>query len=117
MGKRTAASSWLKLFNHNLATLTRNTRRAQTRAVKTAVKRAATPKQPPATPGDWLSGMALGPGGARRYRLYRPPELQPGERLPLLVMLHGCGQDAAGFALSTRMNALAKRERFLMLYP
>lgn len=117
MAPRTAASSWLKLFNHNLATLTRNTRRAQTRAVKTAVKRAATPKQPQATLGDWLSGMAIGPGGARRYRLYRPPDLQPGERLPLLVMLHGCGQDAAGFAQSTRMNALARRERFLVLYP
>lgn len=117
MAQRTAASSWLKLFNRNLATLTRNARRVQTRAVKTAVKRAATPKQPPATPGDWLSGMAIGPGGARRYRLYRPPALQAGERLPLLVMLHGCGQDAAGFAQSTRMNALARRERFLVLYP
>ncbi|MFN7122292.1 MAG: alpha/beta hydrolase family esterase [Hydrogenophaga sp.] len=117
MASRTATSSWLKLFNRNLATLTRNTRRAQTRAATTAVKRATTPKPPPATPGDWLSGMALGPGGARRYRLYRPPDLQSSERLPLLVMLHGCGQDAAGFALSTRMNALARRERFLVLYP
>lgn len=59
----------------------------------------------------------MGPTGARRYRLYRPPDLQPGERLPLLVMLHGCRQDAAGFAASTRMNALARRMRFLVLYP
>ncbi|MDP1687497.1 PHB depolymerase family esterase, partial [Hydrogenophaga sp.] len=117
MAKRTAASTWVRMFNRNLATLTRNTRRVQTRAVKTAVKRAATPKPPPATPGDWLGGMALGPGGARRYHLYRPPDLQPGEHLPLLVMLHGCGQDAAGFAQSTRMNARARRERFLVLYP
>jgi poly(hydroxyalkanoate) depolymerase family esterase len=118
MASRTAASSWLKLFNRNLAALTRNTRRAQTRAAKAVVKRAtAAHKSPPATPGDWLSGLAMGPGGARRYRLYRPPDLQTGERLPLLVMLHGCGQDAAGFAQSTRMNALARRERFLVLYP
>lgn len=117
MAKRTAASTWVRMFNRNLAALTRNTRRVQTRAVKTAVKRATTPKPPPATPGDWLGGMALGPGGARRYHLYRPPDLQAGERLPLLVMLHGCGQDAAGFAQSTRMNALARRERFLVLYP
>ncbi|PZO13550.1 MAG: phospholipase [Burkholderiales bacterium] len=118
MGKSTAASSWVKVFNRNLAALTRNTRRAQTRTAKAVVKRArAQATQPPATPGDWLSGMAIGPGGARRYRLYRPPDLQSGERLPLLVMLHGCGQDAAGFALSTRMNALARRERFLVLYP
>ena len=118
MASRTAAASWLKLFNRNLAALTRNTRRAQSRTAKAVVKQAtATRKPPPATPGDWLSGMALGPGGARRYRLYRPPDLQSGERLPLLVMLHGCGQDAAGFAQSTRMNALARRERFLVLYP
>ena len=118
MGKRTAASSWVKVFNRNLAAITRNTRKAQARTAKAVVKRAiAKATQPPATPGDWLSSMAIGSGGARRYRLYRPPDLQPGERLPLLVMLHGCGQDAAGFALSTRMNAIARRERFLVLYP
>jgi poly(hydroxyalkanoate) depolymerase family esterase len=32
-------------------------------------------------------------------------------------MLHGCGQDADSFAASTRMNRLARRERFLVLYP
>ena len=117
MAKRTVASSWVKLFNRNLNAFTRQTRRAQTKATRAVVKRASAKAKPPATPGDWLSGMALGAGGARRYRLYRPPELQPGERLPLLVMLHGCGQDAAGFALSTRMNAIARRERFLVLYP
>ena len=117
MAKHTAASGWLKLFNRNLATLQRNTRRVQTRATQAVAKQATAKRKPPATPGDWLGGLAIGPSGARRYRLYRPPELQPGERLPLLVMLHGCGQDAAGFAQSTRMNALAKRERFLVLYP
>ena len=34
-----------------------------------------------------------------------------------MVMLHGCGQDAKTFAQSTRMNGLAARERFLVLYP
>ena len=73
MVKRTAASSWVKVFNRNLAALTRNTRRAQTRTAKAVVKRArAQATQPPTTPGDWLSGMAIGPGGARRYHLYRP---------------------------------------------
>ena len=70
-----------------------------------------------AADGDWLPGVVIAGGSSRRYRLYRPPGLAPGERLPLLVMLHGCGQDAAGFAASTRMNRLAARERFLVLYP
>jgi poly(hydroxyalkanoate) depolymerase family esterase len=34
-----------------------------------------------------------------------------------MVMLHGCGQDANAFAASTRMNQIATRERFLVLYP
>ena len=32
-------------------------------------------------------------------------------------MLHGCGQDAGSFAVATRMNRIAARERFLVLYP
>ena len=44
--------------------------------------------------------------GARNYKLYvsTPPR---GEAPPLFVMLHGCDQDAAGFAAGTRMNELA----------
>lgn len=59
----------------------------------------------------------MGAAGARRFRLYRPPGVKIGERLPLMVMLHGCGQDANSFASSTRMNRIAMRERFLVLYP
>ena len=55
--------------------------------------------------------------GSRHYRLYRPPGIARGERLPLLVLLHGCGQDAASLAASSRMNRVAARERFLVLYP
>lgn len=72
----------------------------------------------PAAPrGDWLQGLAAGAGGTRRFHLYRPAGLLPGERLPLLVMLHGCGQTVQDFALSTRMNGLAARQRFFVLYP
>ena len=68
-------------------------------------------------PGTLHAGMVVGTAGTRRYSLYRPAGLKPGERMPLLVMLHGCGQDAAAFASSTRMNAIAARERFIVLYP
>ena len=37
MAKRTAASSWVKVFNRNLAALTHSTRRVQTRNVFSAV--------------------------------------------------------------------------------
>lgn len=70
-----------------------------------------------AAAGSWLPGLALGPGGARRWRLYSPPGVRAGERLPLLVLLHGCTQDADAFAASTRMNRLAAQQRFLVLYP
>ncbi len=71
----------------------------------------------PKVEGDWIAGMAMGAAGARRYRLYRPPGVGLREELPLMVMLHGCGQDANAFANSTRMNRLARQQRFLVLYP
>ena len=54
--------------------------------------------------------------GERDYRLYVPRSLD-GRPAPLMVMLHGCGQDAGDFAAGTRMNALAERDRFIVLYP
>lgn len=97
------------MFERNLRTLARGTARAG--------KSAAAARKPPPGAGDWLAGVVMGMAGARRYRLYRPPGVAFGERLPLLVMLHGCGQDAKSFAASTRMNRIAARERFLVLYP
>ena len=50
------------------------------------------------------------------YKLY-VPTASAAEPLPLLVMLHGCNQDAATFAAGTRMNQLAARRGFAVLYP
>jgi len=109
MARRRAASAWVKAFNRNLRTMTRAASRLP-RPPRVARSVAS-------GPGDWLPGVAVAPGGVRRYRLYRPPGLPTGARVPLLVMLHGCDQDSASFAASTRMNALARREGFLVLYP
>lgn len=91
------------------------------KVVKTAkpARKAAKGKPAPALEGDWIAGMAIGPGGARRFHLHVPPglALRAGEKLPLLVMLHGCGQTGLDFAKSTRMGRLAARKRFLVLYP
>ncbi len=87
--------------------------RALARTLEPAVAR----RTPPPGAGAWIPGVAMGAAGVRRFRLYRPPGLKIGERLPLMVMLHGCGQDANSFAASTRMNRIALRERFLVLYP
>ena len=83
-------------------------------SVKRAVKAAA--HAPPRT-GGWSAGLVFGPAGARRYRLYLPPELRKDQRVPLLLMLHGCQQDADGFAALTRMNRLAAKQGFAVLYP
>ena len=90
-------------------------KRAVGKAVKQAVKPVVRARASGA--GAWLHGVALGHHGVRTYRLYRPPGLTAAERLPLLVMLHGCGQTASDFAASTRMNQLADRERCWVLYP
>lgn len=67
--------------------------------------------------GDWITGVAIAPAGRRRFHLYRPPAVAASDRLPLLVVLHGCTQTSNDIAASSRMNRLAARERCFVLYP
>jgi len=53
----------------------------------------------------------------RAYRVYLPDTGSGRGSLPLLVMLHGCRQDALVFAEGSRMNQLADRYGFVVLYP
>ncbi|MDG5974672.1 hypothetical protein H010_05367 [Hydrogenophaga taeniospiralis CCUG 15921] len=117
MKKRTRPSAWAKSFERSLNAMTRLATASGTRALKKTLKPVVAKRTPPPGAGAWIPGVALGTAGARRFRLYRPPGVQSGEQLPLMVMLHGCGQDANSFAASTRMNRIAMRERFLVLYP
>ena len=98
-------ASWSRLLARNAALMTR------------ALKPLQDKRKPPKGEGDWLAGMVLTSTGPRRYWLFRPAGVKFGERLALMVMLHGCHQDAKSFADSTRMNVIAARERFLVLYP
>ena len=57
------------------------------------------------------------------YRLFVPKLADASEhaatrtRMPLVVLLHGCKQDALDFSKGTAMNALAAKEQCLVLYP
>lgn len=77
--------------------------------------------------GPWAMPASLGLGDSRMLharggsapvrsaRLFMPSSASAGA--PLVVMLHGCMQDAASFAKLTRMDEIAKAEGFFVLYP
>ena len=67
-------------------------------------------------PESFTAGHFRNECGTRDYKLFEParPDARP---LPLVVMLHGCTQDPDDFARGTRMNALARAQGFLALYP
>lgn len=117
MKGRGRASAWLKGFERSVIAMTRMASASGTRAIAKRMKPLVAKRAPPPGAGAWIPGVAMGATGARRFRLYRPPGVKVGEHLPLMVMLHGCGQDANSFASSTRMNCIAMRERFMVLYP
>jgi len=81
----------------------------------------ATPRPAPA-PADLPPGAQFvtrsfaGPAGSRAFRLYIPASAAGGAR-GLLVMLHGCKQDADDFAAGTGMNAQAEAHGLLVAYP
>ena len=123
MARRIRKTVWSRSFNSVLKAMTRTTLRAGTRALKQGLRaappvgRRATGKKAMAPSANWTTGLAVGTTGPRRYRLYKPPGVGRDESLPLLVILHGCGQDAEALAASSRMNTTAARERFFVLYP
>src|SRR5471032_2601524 len=86
----------------------------------------AAPHVSPA-PGKWLAAyytpppqIGAMPGRRMSYWLYLPDHVSEQARnqgLPLVVMLHGCRQTATQFAQGTRMNQLAERAGYAVLYP
>ena len=56
-------------------------------------------------------------GASHPYFLYTPKTAAPSDGRSLVLMLHGCTQDAPDFARGTRMNASAETAGALVLYP
>ncbi|MFJ7773027.1 alpha/beta hydrolase family esterase [Streptomyces sp. NPDC097107] len=55
--------------------------------------------------------------GVNDYLVYVPKGWKPSDKLPLYVMVHGCGTTAEQQMHANLLNPLADRERFLVAYP
>ncbi|MGH8579945.1 MAG: extracellular catalytic domain type 1 short-chain-length polyhydroxyalkanoate depolymerase [Gammaproteobacteria bacterium] len=66
--------------------------------------------------GQFIDGTYTNHAGTRLYKLYIPSAYR-GQALPLVIMLHGCTQTPDDFAAGTRMNVLAERDLFFVVYP
>jgi poly(hydroxyalkanoate) depolymerase family esterase len=66
--------------------------------------------------GVLLDGMYTSGSGARRYKIYVPPDC-PNQGVPVIVMLHGGTQAVLDYAAGTGMNVLADQHHFLVVYP
>ena len=96
-------------------------------AVKAPLEKPPLPAATHPLPGSWQRlNFSGGEGTYARsmaYWLYVPTRAPIGagvahaSPMPLVVMLHGCEQSVSDFATSTRMNELAQRKGFAVLYP
>jgi len=78
-----------------------------------------TPAAAPAPLADgarFLDASYRNHAGQRDYKLYIPSTFD-GQRMPLVVMLHGCTQNPDDFAAGTQMNALAEEKQCFVAYP
>ena len=69
------------------------------------------------TDGQVVTGRFTGAAGSRPWRLFIPSTLNQSTPRTMLVMLHGCTQNAEDFARGTRMDVIAEEQGFLVLYP
>jgi polyhydroxybutyrate depolymerase len=70
----------------------------------------------PATPAATVS-MTLDSDGRERSATVHVPALPAGVTVPLVLVLHGAGSDAARFEAKTGYDQLADDDRFIAVYP
>ncbi|MBC7427001.1 MAG: PHB depolymerase family esterase [Bacteriovorax sp.] len=66
---------------------------------------------------DFETGSYQGMLGARNFKVYVPAGLEKGKKAPVVMMIHGCDQDAENFAAGTRIVKWADKEKFIVLLP
>jgi poly(hydroxyalkanoate) depolymerase family esterase len=108
---------WRELYARNQAVIERAGGMAS--PLPTALQ-GPSPDGAPPTPAP--RGVAVRPLRAPaaprlRFDVHVPRGIDRGAAVPLVCMLHGCTQDAAGFAAATRMNEAADRHGFVVVYP
>jgi poly(hydroxyalkanoate) depolymerase family esterase len=96
-------------------------RRGQLRAARDALRQAWDQRRRARRarvlqPATFEAARYSGPEGTRDYKLFVPAG-DAGIERPLVVMLHGCGQDPDDFASGTRMNLRAQEHGIVVLYP
>ncbi|SPA18699.1 Poly(3-hydroxybutyrate) depolymerase [Cupriavidus taiwanensis] len=92
---------------------------AVTAATQRALSGVVSPVAAPQSRGSgrWEEGTWGAPLAPRRYRIFVPAGATASRRAPMLVLLHGCGQDAASFAAVTRAAAVARESGWVVLLP
>ena len=69
-------------------------------------------------PAPASSAASIDFGGmSRTYRIYRPPDLAPGTRAPLVMVLHGGFGRGSGAEQHYRWDAPARTNHFVVVYP
>lgn len=63
------------------------------------------------------NGSYRGMFGLRNYKVYIPKNLAKDKKAPVVVMIHGCEQNAEDFAAGTRIVKWADKEKFIVLLP
>ena len=103
----------------------RSTREREARGPREVRESRVRPRAGAWAKGEWTRSYHSAPPLPGRlvnhlsYGLYIPPEPAPAARgpMPLLVMLHGCKQTIDQLAMGTRMNLLADKNGYAVVYP